>query len=316
MELVVFLLVVSALCESAQTSTENYCGTRPLAAPPGTSRIVGGRDAPEGAWPWQVSIQAFSKHFCGGSIINKQWILTAAHCFPDTMKLPLRYFRVQAGLTVLSAPGEYVQSRSIKEVKNHEGYNTVTADKDVALLLLNAPLEFTDYVQPICTPHNASHELTLTFSECFISGWGSTYHGGPMVNKLQEAEVQRFDSKDCNALSAYLGRITDNMICAGVMSGASDACQGDSGGPLQCYNEKEEKFYVVGVTSFGDKCGLPDTPGIYARASRFADWMQARKAICVQTTAESSAHGLRPKLIPALLTAALVLLGNIQGVCQ
>ena len=78
--------------------------------------------------------------------------------------------------------------------------------------------------------------------------------------------------------------------------------QGDSGGPLQCYSEDEDRFYVVGVTSFGDECGLPHRPGVYARTSRFAGWLKTS-----QTTSASAAHTLNTGLISALLSAALLL---------
>lgn len=88
------------------------------------------------------------------------------------------YFRVVAGLNVLSAPGDHVQIRSISAVKMHEDYNDATSDNDVTLVLLSSPFNFTDHVQPICTPHNVTHEFNLNFSHCFISGWGSTYYKG------------------------------------------------------------------------------------------------------------------------------------------
>ena len=76
--------------------------------------------------------------------------------------------------------------------------------------------------------------------------------------------------------------------------------QGDSGGPLQCYSEDEDRFYVVGVTSFGRKCGLPRRPGVYARTSRFAGWLRGQIS--------SAAHRVNTRLISGLLSAALMLL--------
>ncbi|XP_026224446.1 transmembrane protease serine 11D [Anabas testudineus] len=293
------LLFVSSLCLAALASPQNNCGQRFLVSPPGGSRVVGGRDAPEGAWPWQVSIQIRSRHHCGGTILNSLWVLTATHCFYSYLWISRSNFRVVAGLNVLSAPGAHTQIRSISEVRMHGGYDDVTSDNDVTLLLLSSPLNYTEHVQPICVPHNVTHEFFLNFSHCFISGWGSTSYRGRLMNRLQEAEVELIERTVCNLISWYDGLITENMICAGLESGAADACQGDSGGPLQCYSEDEERFYVVGVTSFGEECGLPYKPGVYARTSRFADWLKTSQ------TTSAAAGRLNTRLISALLSAAL-----------
>ncbi|KAM7404665.1 hypothetical protein PAMP_011992 [Pampus punctatissimus] len=218
-------------------------------------------------------------------------------------RINMRYFRVVAGLSMLSAPGENMQIRSISDLRMHKNYDAITSDNDVALLLLSSPFTFTDHIQPICTPYNVTHEFSLNLSHCFITGWGSTYYKGTMMDRLQEAEVELIDRRTCNLITWYDGLITENMICAGLESGAADACQGDSGGPLQCYSENEESFYVVGVTSFGDECGLPHRPGVYTRTSRFSGWLETS-----QTTSKSAAHRLNMRLTSALLSAALLLL--------
>uniref|UniRef100_A0A3Q3M6B2 Acrosin n=1 Tax=Mastacembelus armatus TaxID=205130 RepID=A0A3Q3M6B2_9TELE len=258
-----------------------------------------------GAWPWQVSIQIQSRHHCGGTILNSLWVLTASHCF-------YKYLMLENDImTKESEPQTYISLvcpdgsiRSISEVKMHKGYDDVTSDNDVTLVRLSSPFNFTDHVQPICTPHNVTHELTLNFNHCFISGWGSR-----LVNRLQEAEVELIDRGTCNQITWYNGFITENMICAGLESGAADTCQGDSGGPLQCYSESEERFYVVGVTSFGEDCGLPYKPGVYARTSRFASWLETS-----QTKLVSAADRLNTKLISTLLSAVLMLLRHIHSI--
>ncbi|KAM6930033.1 chymotrypsin-like elastase family member 2A [Lycodopsis pacificus] len=305
MEFKALVLFATALCLSAQTSPQDSCGQRTLVAPPGTSRIVGGWEAPVGAWPWQVSIQIRSRHNCGGTIVSSLAVLTATHCFHKYLSVSRSTsdFRVVAGLHVLSAPGHQTQIRSISKVIMHEYYDDRTYDNDVALLILSSPFNFTDHVQPVCIPHNVTHEFILNFSHCFITGWGSTYYKGWLMNRLQEAEVELIDRRTCNLVTWYDGFITQNMICAGLESGASDSCQGDSGGPLQCYSENEDSFYVVGVTSFGDMCGLPRKPGVYARTSRFAGWLKTG-----QTGSASAAHRLNTRLIVDLLCAALMLL--------
>ncbi|XP_047437846.1 transmembrane protease serine 11D [Mugil cephalus] len=297
-----FLLFASVLCLTALSSAQDSCGQRPLVGPPGASRIVGGREAPEGAWPWHVSIQILSVHHCAGTILDRLWVLTASHCFHNYLWISRRHFRVVAGLHTLSALGDHAQIRSISKVKMHEDYDDVTSDNDVTLVLLGSPFDFTDHVRAVCAPHNVTHELALNFSHCFVTGWGSSYFRGPLLNSLQETEVELIDRRTCNLISWYGGLITDNMICAGLESGGNDACQGDSGGPLQCYSDNEERFYVVGVTSSGEGCGLPRRPGVYAQTSSFSGWLKANQ--------EAASPALRPdtRLLAALLSSALLLL--------
>ncbi|WP_227636413.1 serine protease, partial [Klebsiella pneumoniae] len=170
-------------------------------------------------------------------------MLTAAHCFHKYQWISRRHFHVVAGLHVISAPGDQTQIRSISKIKMHKEYNNFTHDNDVTLVLLSSPFNFTDHVQPVCTPHNVTHEFSLNFSHCFISGWGSTSYRGRQMNRLQEGEVELIDRRTCNLITWYNGLISENMICAGLDSGAADSCQGDSGGPLQCYSEDEDRFY-------------------------------------------------------------------------
>uniref|UniRef100_A0AAV2LYI7 Acrosin n=1 Tax=Knipowitschia caucasica TaxID=637954 RepID=A0AAV2LYI7_KNICA len=254
---------------------QDGCGLRFLVAPPGGSRIVGGQEAMAGAWPWQVSIQIFSHHLCGGSILNPVWVLSASHCF--NKEISKRHFRVVAGMATLSQLGEQAQVRYITKIQIHSDYNTTTLDNDVALLQLDSPWNFTDFVHPICIPRTEYEEASLNFSQCFISGWGSTYYGGPGVDSLQEAEVEMIDRQTCNQIHWYNKRITENMLCAGHESGAADSCQGDSGGPLQCYSEEEARFYLLGVTSFGYNCATPFKPGVYVRTSRYWQWIDTEQ---------------------------------------
>ncbi|XP_013885011.1 acrosin [Austrofundulus limnaeus] len=281
---------------------------RTLVGPPGLSRIVGGREALEGAWPWQVSIQILSTHLCGGTVLNNLWVLSAAHCFYKYMHISKNYFRVAAGLTVLSDPGPYVQICSIRIIRIHEDFDPHTLDSDVALVMLSAPLNFTEHVQPACTPFNVNHVVRLTFAHCFISGWGSNAYKGAMMDRLQEAELELIDRDQCNQVTWYDGAITENMLCAGLESGGVDTCQGDSGGPLQCYKEDEDRFYVVGVTSFGEECGLPFRPGVYAKVSRFAEWLTANEEASTASASFPVSQNPNSKLIPVLLSVALVLL--------
>uniref|UniRef100_W5KB13 Acrosin n=1 Tax=Astyanax mexicanus TaxID=7994 RepID=W5KB13_ASTMX len=243
------------------------CGERPVVGPPGGSRIVGGRFAPEGAWPWQVSIQWMFRHLCGGSIISQHWIISAAHCFNKS-----RFYHN-------TLEEHSVQRRSVERVIVYEDYDQTLHANDVALLRLFSPLFFSSHVQPVCTLTNQAEERELGFNCCFISGWGSTIYKGLLQHKSycsqnQENIYTNLPFQTWDLRDWYRGSVTSSMLCAGLEHGGVDTCQGDSGGPLSCYSEVTGRFYLYGVTSQGENCGLPRKPGLYTRASSYSAWIR------------------------------------------
>uniref|UniRef100_A0A0E9XN91 trypsin n=1 Tax=Anguilla anguilla TaxID=7936 RepID=A0A0E9XN91_ANGAN len=109
--------------------------------------------------------------------------------------------------------------------------------------------------------------------KCTIAGWGAT----PTLrysSQLLDAQVLLISQQRCSANSAYGGRLDDSMFCAGYMKGGTDSCQGDSGGPLVC--QKNEIHFLYGVVSWGDGCGREEKPGVYARVTKFNDWINSK----------------------------------------
>ncbi|KAL3967662.1 phylloquinone omega-hydroxylase/docosahexaenoic acid omega-hydroxylase [Sarotherodon galilaeus] len=200
------------------------CGTAPH-----SSRIVGGEDAPPGHWPWQVSVQLFGGHFCGGSLINKEWVMSAAHCFFSSS--PSRW-TVSLGLQSLQGENPNKVSRNVVKIILHPNYDSETYDNDIALLRLSSPVRFTDYIRPVCLA--ASGSVFNDGTDSWVTGWGAVKEGValPFPQTLQEVEVPVVGNRQCNWLNG-VGTVTDNMICAGVLAGGKDSCQGDSGGPME-----------------------------------------------------------------------------------
>ncbi|XP_015269761.1 PREDICTED: enteropeptidase, partial [Gekko japonicus] len=245
------------------------CGKRLVSQKSGT-KIVGGTNAREGAWPWMVSLHFNSRPICGASLVSNEWLVTAAHCVYGR-NVALSQWKALLGLHStmnLSYPQTVMQE--IDQIIINPHYNKRTKDSDIALMHLKFHINYTDYIQPICFPEKNKQYLPGT--NCSIAGWGRTINqAGSVASILQEAEVPLITHKKCQQqMPEY--NITENMMCAGYDQGGIDSCQGDSGGPLMC--PENEKWFLAGVTSFGYQCALPHRPGVYVKVSQFVDWMK------------------------------------------
>uniref|UniRef100_A0A8C3GVE0 Transmembrane serine protease 15 n=1 Tax=Corvus moneduloides TaxID=1196302 RepID=A0A8C3GVE0_CORMO len=232
-------------------------------------QIVGGSDARREAWPWIVSLHFNFQPVCGASLVSDEWLVTAAHCVYGRQLKPSRWQAV-LGLYIqsdLAQPSTVV--RNIDRIIMNPHYMKQTKDSDIALLHLQHKVQYTDYIQPICLPER--NQQFLPGINCSIAGWGDIRNEGPPSNILQEAEVPLISNEKCQQwLPKY--NITENMLCAGYDTGGIDSCQGDSGGPLTF--KDGDKWFLVGVVSFGEGCALPQRPGVYVRVTMFVDWIK------------------------------------------
>ncbi|XP_063700033.1 trypsin 5G1-like [Culicoides brevitarsis] len=230
------------------------------------SRIVGGFPITINDAPYQVSISAETnngQHFCGGSIISRRWILTAAHC---TINFEASELKIRIGSSFHATGGKQV---AVKKYVNHPLYLSESFDYDYALIELKEDIELSDKVQIIALVEKDVEVQTGT--PCMVSGWGLTKNELESRDKLRAVVVPIVDRKVCEM--EYQSLVTDRMICAGVPEGGKNSCSMDSGGPLVRHNGN--KMEQVGIVSWGTiDCKVAGYSGVYANVAIMRDWIK------------------------------------------
>ncbi|CAL1292015.1 unnamed protein product [Larinioides sclopetarius] len=254
--------------------TENSTGTSvtELKQPIGgcglntNTRIVGGKVSFPHEWTWMVALLRRNRFFCGGVIINDWYILTAAHC---VMGIKVKDLKVRLGEYNFNEKNEHQEDIPVTEIKRHALFVTLTFQHDIALLKLKRRIEYTKFIGSICLPNPKSGNFTNV--NATVVGWGTEAFGGSASPVLRQVTVPVWDNDECDK-TYRLERITNAFMCAGSPENGEDACQGDSGGPLMALNE-EGRWEVIGIVSWGRRCGDPTFPGVYTRVTSYLDWI-------------------------------------------
>ncbi|CAH2095035.1 unnamed protein product [Euphydryas editha] len=209
-------------------------------------------------------LQSWSQS-CAGSIITSRYVVSAAHCFAGSSFRPaLR--RIRAVSSNRNAGGVIV---AVEAVFNHPSYGSYFYDGDISVLRLTTPLEYSSVIQP--TSIVAQNSAIPDNVPVVHAGWGTTQQGGISSPILRDVEIYTVNNTLCTQRYAQLGpayRVTENMICAGVLDvGGRDACQGDSGGPLYYGN------ILIGVVPWGYGCAHTVYPGISTSVVPYTNWI-------------------------------------------
>ncbi|XP_049779169.1 uncharacterized protein LOC126176077 [Schistocerca cancellata] len=249
------LVAVLALVSAASTSAQ-------------VPHIVGGSNVSIELVPWQVSVQIGGGHFCGGSIISKSWVLTAAHCLESMWFFEEDYFCEEGNIFEDASSEESANEPADVNIEAYDSPsdNITPSQSENKEPPQKAPGGNGMASLPLATSRPQAGESVL------VSGWGAMVEGGSATDFLRAATVQVVSLSKCR--SCYFSEgLTSNMICAAVPSGGKDACQGDSGGPL-VHGEN-----LVGVVSFGKGCARPNYPGVYADVVSLRSWITENTGI-------------------------------------
>ena len=169
-------------------------------------------------------------------IMNFSYILTASHCIveesPDSIGIRLGQHNLDESTPV----------RKVAQIIKHENYSPVTQVNDIALIKLASPVQFDEYILPVCLPPSDVEEP----DGLWVAGWGRLEQGGRPSRELREVYMPEYNLAQCEA--KYDGLVSDKQLCVGGVEG-QDACQGDSGGPLA--SRIDGRVNIVGVVSWG-----------------------------------------------------------------
>ncbi|HEY7268040.1 MAG TPA: serine protease [Solirubrobacterales bacterium] len=265
-------------------------------------RIVGGSGTPIEAYPWQAAVvvssakasgDAYVRQFCGGSLITPSIVLTAAHCLYDddpdceatggpevctpadpggdgTKRIDPDDVDVVLGAARLSTAA-LEDEHPVQDVSYQASFNPETFQNDIGYLVLSAPVELTPAVQTIDLAGDDEAAVWAPDMPVEVSGWGSTFEGGPTVDDLRAATVPIVADSSCGSALVYGDEFDPaTMVCAGWLgAGGVDTCSGDSGGPLEAPLEGGG-YRLVGITSWGSGCAEPAAPGVYTRIAQAA----------------------------------------------
>jgi len=236
-------------------------------------KIIGGVDAKPLEFPWQVSVKnpSGSSHNCGGTIINNQWIMTAAHC-PETTTIVLGDHNLK------TKDGNEVQVGVDKWIIHPENKGDFKRGYDLTLVKLSEKLDFEGehkHLAPIClATAEDDQKFAAPGAICTASGWGYTdFRGGHLADILQKLDVPIWDQQECADFMLDAGVIlTERHICLGGLA-EKGTCGGDSGGPLQCRRD-DGSWVQVGANSFGmNVCATTGAPDGFTRISKFSEWI-------------------------------------------
>lgn len=231
--------------------------------------IAGGTNAIKDDAPFFVSFRdAQNEHYCAGSLIDPEWVLTAAHCLAESAP-PEKLFADSLSMNF----GKKTTVLEIDSVYIHPLYDSSMTSSDIALIKIKK------YNNAKLIPINTDDVLNFYDNAINIVGLGATSDLGFLPDQLRKAQIKMVDKKICEqqlqsvipSSNAYLD---ETMFCAGDVQGRKDTCSGDSGGPVFVTNQFTGDSILIGIVSWGFGCAHKDLSGVYTDVSFFKSWIE------------------------------------------
>ena len=234
------------------------------------------------SWPWQAAIEVYKRGvICGGSLVDDEWIVTAAHCvLKARTKIKHEGIRVYLGtydVKQQSHSRPEMQVIPVSEVHYHEDFGWTVYDSDIAVLKLERKVQITSSVHPVCLPKSRRRKQLLRAGNMGVMvGWGSEEN--PYY--LRQIPLPVVDHSTCQKSYSRKGwKVTKNMLCAGYKSKRRDTCKRDSGGGLLFLDKKGHKarWVLGGIVSWGNPaCGQPGKYSVFTNVARHINWITSK----------------------------------------
>lgn len=255
----VFLIILSEFVSPALIECE--CG---LSIPIRT-RVLGGKSSAPNTLRWMAALVSNTngKVFCGGSLINSKFVLTAAHCMMNQDSSTFHVVMGEVDSLMFSRTDSIFQVNQIYTHPAFSGPPNYSNDLSLIELVREIDLMNSTKISSVClaTPGPIGSPL-------MVAGWGFIANGGPQPRILQEAVVIQQSQFYCQSI--YGSKFTSKHVCANDPQG-NGVCNGDSGGPLML--KTGEKMFAMGVVSYGLICGDTRFPAVFTRTQSYLNWI-------------------------------------------